>query len=98
MPDRHANGTARACRLQRSARASARAAPATPVIEHVGDAARTQAFSAEIRRLAPQHYVQTPDSWFPVEPHYLPPGIQFFPYAWQAELLYRISLGRIDRP
>lgn len=68
------------------------------VIEHVGDAVRTQAFAAEIRRVAPWHYVQTPNYWFPVEPHYLAPGIQFLPYAWQAELLYRIPLGRIDRP
>ncbi|MCS3748233.1 hypothetical protein FHY18_003866 [Xanthomonas arboricola] len=68
------------------------------VIEHVGDAARTRAFADEIRRVAPQYYVQTPNYWFPVEPHYLAPGVQFLPRAWQAELLYRVPLGRIDRP
>lgn len=68
------------------------------VIEHVGDAARVQAFADEIRRVAPQHYVQTPNYWFPIEPHYLAPGIQFLPPAWQAELLYRVPLGRIERP
>ncbi|MFC6840822.1 methyltransferase domain-containing protein [Xanthomonas theicola] len=68
------------------------------VIEHVGDAARMQAFAGEIQRVAPRHYVQTPNYWFPIEPHYLAPGIQFLPSAWQAELLYRIPLGRMERP
>ncbi len=68
------------------------------VIEHVGDAASVQAFAEEIRRVAPQHYVQTPNYWFPIEPHYLVPGMQFLPLALQAELLYRFRLGRIERP
>ncbi|PPU68874.1 hypothetical protein XpiCFBP4643_07720 [Xanthomonas pisi] len=68
------------------------------VIEHVGDAARTHAFADQIRRVAAQYYVQTPNYWFPIEPHYLAPGIQFLPRAWQADLLYRLPLGRIDRP
>lgn len=68
------------------------------VIEHVGESAQVQAFADEIRRVAPRYYVQTPNYWFPVEPHYLAPGIQFLPIAWQAELLYRVPLGRIERP
>ncbi|MBF9266224.1 class I SAM-dependent methyltransferase [Paracidovorax cattleyae] len=68
------------------------------VIEHVGDAARMQAFAGEIRRVAPRYYVQTPNYWFPIEPHYLAPAIQFLPRAWQAELLYRLPLGRVPRP
>ncbi|UXA51316.1 class I SAM-dependent methyltransferase [Xanthomonas prunicola] len=51
------------------------------VIEHVGDAARMRAFADQIRRVAPQYSVQTPNYWFPIEPHYLAPGIQFLPRA-----------------
>jgi len=39
------------------------------VIEHVGDSARQVRFSAEVRRLAPAFWVQTPSARFPIEPH-----------------------------
>jgi hypothetical protein len=67
------------------------------VIEHVGDWQRKSAFAAECSRVARRHYVQTPNFWFPVEPHYLVPGFQFLPMQIQAALLCRLSLGRIQR-
>ena len=37
------------------------------------------ALAGQVRALAPYHWVQTPYRYFPVEPHYLFPGLQFLP-------------------
>ena len=68
------------------------------VIEHVGDWDRKRAFAAECGRVARSHYVQTPNFWFPIEPHYLAPGLQFLPMRWRAALLLKLPLGRMRRP
>ena len=48
------------------------------VIEHVlGDDRRLVA--AEIARVAERYWVQTPNRWFPIEPHYMVPLYQFLP-------------------
>jgi hypothetical protein len=39
------------------------------VIEHVGNAARRQRFAAEVVRLAPAFWIQTPSDRFPIEVH-----------------------------
>lgn len=49
------------------------------VIEHVGGHARRQDFAASVRALAPAHWIQTPNRYFPVEPHWMFPGFQFLP-------------------
>jgi hypothetical protein len=49
------------------------------VIEHVGGHAKRVDFAREVRSLAPYHWVQTPYRYFPVEPHFVCPGLQFLP-------------------
>lgn len=50
------------------------------LIEHLSTAARQKAFAAEVRRLGRNGYfVQTPNRFFPIEPHYLAPLVQFVP-------------------
>lgn len=52
------------------------------VIEHLGARKSQEAFAAEVRRLSRNGYfVQTPNRWFPIEPHFLAPFIQFVPKA-----------------
>lgn len=49
------------------------------VLEHVGGHARRHQFAETVRRLAPHHWVQTPYRYFPIEPHWVLPGMQFLP-------------------
>jgi hypothetical protein len=51
------------------------------LIEHVGGHARRSELARQIRQLAPRHWVQTPYRYFPLEPHWLFPGMQFMPAA-----------------
>ena len=56
------------------------------LIEHVGGHARRLAVAAEVAAIAPWHWVQTPNRYFPVEPHWLFPGMQFLPVGTKASL------------
>lgn len=51
------------------------------LIEHVGGHARRLELARQVRQLAPRHWVQTPYRYFPLEPHWLFPGMQFMPAA-----------------
>ncbi|WP_310497313.1 class I SAM-dependent methyltransferase [Sandarakinorhabdus sp.] len=64
------------------------------VIEHVGGYARKQAFAREVNRIAPAHYVQTPNFWFPIDPHWpVMPFFHWLPLLWRWRLLMRFKLG-----
>lgn len=58
------------------------------VIEHVGGYYRRMRFAETAYALAPQHWLQTPYRYFPIEPHWLFPCFQFLPLnarAWVAQ-------------
>ena len=67
------------------------------VIEHVGELADQRRMAAEIQRVGRRYYVQTPNRWFPIEPHFVFPGFQFLPLAVRTELLMRFRLGWYGR-
>jgi hypothetical protein len=47
--------------------------------------------------VAKRYFVQTPNRYFPIEPHFLVPGFQFLPLRVRAKLLSRFRLGWYDR-
>jgi hypothetical protein len=69
------------------------------VIEHVGDREEQRRFADEIRRVARGYFVQTPNRWFPVEPHLLTPLIHFLPRSWQGMIVRRFTVWQwMERP
>jgi hypothetical protein len=69
------------------------------VIEHLGDFVSQQAFAQEVRRIGICYYVQTPNRWFPVEPHLITPIIHYLPKSLQRRLLRNFTIwGLVTRP
>ena len=66
------------------------------VIEHVGGFARRREFADRVHELAPRHWVQTPDRYFPVEPHWGVPAMQFLPVRARLSIATRWAWGRRD--
>jgi hypothetical protein len=62
------------------------------VIEHVGGHERRIRFAEAVRSLADRYWVQTPYRYFPIEPHYVAPGLQFLPLALRQRYAYRWPL------
>jgi hypothetical protein len=63
------------------------------LLEHVGGHANRLAVATEIAALAPYHWVQTPNRHFPVEPHWLFPGMQFLPFRARAKVAEKWPLS-----
>lgn len=62
-------------------------------IEHVGTWSRKTAFAREARRIAPAYFVQTPNFWFPWEPHFGMPLFHWAPEPTKLWLARTFSLG-----
>jgi hypothetical protein len=67
------------------------------VIEHVETLENQHRMAAEIQRVGRHYFVQTPNKYFPLEPHFLVPGYQFMPIGMRVALLRRVSLGWYKR-
>jgi hypothetical protein len=69
------------------------------LIEHVGGHYRRAQLAEVIRRAAPRYWVQTPYRYFPVEPHYVFPLMQFLPVGARTAIAERWHAGprRVSR-
>jgi hypothetical protein len=69
------------------------------VIEHVGDVDAVALFASEVRRLAPRYFVQTPNRYFFVEPHFICMFIHWLPTTLKRHLIRRGSVwGWMEKP
>lgn len=57
------------------------------LIEHVGRWEDVKRAAREIRRLAPAYYVQTPNFWFPIDPHSNMPLLHWLPQPLQRRIV-----------
>ena len=63
------------------------------VLEHVGGHERRERFAEAVHQLADRHWIQTPYRHFPIEPHWIAPGMQYLPVSARARLALRWPLA-----
>jgi hypothetical protein len=68
------------------------------VLEHVGGHANRPRFAESVRALADRHWVQTPYRYFPLEPHWLFPGMQLLPVAARIRIAEKWPLSHCPHP
>ena len=67
------------------------------VIEHVGDWQSMVKFAHEVRRIAPNIFIQTPYFWFPIEPHFMCPFFHWLPIPVRINIIMRFDLASHKR-
>jgi hypothetical protein len=64
------------------------------VIEHLFSDGNQCAMAREVARIGRDYWIQTPNFWFPMEPHFQMPGWQWLPRSIRINLLMRKKCGR----
>lgn len=67
------------------------------VIEHVGSYRDQEMMAKEIVRVSKRYFIQTPNLYFPIEPHFVFPFFQFLPRELKFWLVTHFKLGWYDR-
>lgn len=67
------------------------------VIEHLRTSDDQRQFAKEVLRVGRGVFVQTPNRWFPIEPHFIAPLVHFLPKSAQRHFLPRLSLRGMMR-
>jgi len=63
------------------------------VIEHVGDYHAQRQMANEAMRVGKRYFIQTPNFFFPIEPHFVFPFFQFLPIEMRVWLQSHFDLG-----
>jgi Methyltransferase domain len=63
------------------------------VIEHVGNYADQALMAQEVQRLGKRYFIQTPNFYFPIEPHFVFPAFHWLPIASRVWLVTHFPLG-----
>jgi len=67
------------------------------VIEHVGGYNQQCQMAEEVKRVGKSYFIQTPNRFFPIEPHFLLPFFQFFPLGLKIFLVRHFDIGWYKR-
>ena len=63
------------------------------LLEHVGGHVQRQRLADVVVTAAPRYWVQTPYRYFPIEPHWMFPGLQFLPFPARVAVTKSWPLG-----
>jgi hypothetical protein len=63
------------------------------VIEHLFNFENQRKMAVEVQRVGKAYWVQTPNFWFPVEPHFHIPAWQWLPFSLRVALIRRWRCG-----
>ncbi len=67
------------------------------LLEHLNTFDRQLMVADEMRRIGKHYFVQTPNYYFPMEPHFLFPFFQFMPDSIKTKLVMSYNLGWFER-
>lgn len=67
------------------------------LIEHINKDVELKKLADEIRRIGKKYFIQTPNYYFPFEPHFLFPFFQFLPESIKVNLAMKQSLGWYEK-
>lgn len=63
------------------------------VIEHVGSKEKREQMASVVISAGKSYFIQTPNYWFPFEPHFLFPFFQFLPRFFRIFLVKNFNMG-----
>lgn len=63
------------------------------LFEHINNFEEQKKLAGEIQRIGKHYFIQTPNYYFPLEPHFLFPFFQFMPESIRTKLLMKYDLG-----